>query len=383
MTLRITNSLEVILPRLASRMATTSSNKWACPTCTFNNWLSLPKCILCGSSKPIDEVIPRTPVAKYRQQNSGWSKLSSSHPGGTGPSQSPTNRGVEPNLPSAVDTSSCHGSNVATKGSTRCKTKGKWTCVSCTSLNWSNAGQCTSCGTPRPKSSRNEVGGRTPNRSSESILLYASGAVGGASVSGLCDVPLQHQSTKQMKNSRHGNRGGQAIGCENRKWKCQHCTYENWPRAPKCTMCLRPKTRTPSPPLGGTDDSAPSTPPLPLPHTLHSRAQPPSPHPHSPVSPNSNTASLAPPIPSPALLRTQSNSNDTCEAHSNSKDTEVGAGINANKLGSGSNIAPAKDTPADTGTKVTRDRWISYGSNSIPRHIQLKSDTDEVMILCE
>lgn len=353
----------------------TSSNKWACPTCTFNNWQSLPKCVLCGSSKPVDEVIPRTPVAKYRQQNSGWSKLSSSHPGGMGPSQSPGNRGVEPNIPSALDSSSCHGSNVAAKGSTRCKTKGKWTCASCTSLNWSNAGQCTNCGTSRPRLSRNETG-RALNRSSESILLYASGAVGGASVSGPCDGSLQHQSAK-AKNGRHGNRGGQGIcGSENRKWKCQHCTYENWPRAPKCTMCLRPKTRTPSPPLSVAEDPAPGTPPLPSPHSLHSRAQPPSPHPYSPTPPNSNTTLLVAPTPSPTLLREHSNSNDTCEGHT--KDTEVGAGFNSNKLASGCNIPPAKETAADAGTKTARDRRISDRYNSIPRQIQLKSDSDEV-----
>lgn len=355
-------------------MAVTSSSKWACPTCTYNNWQSLSKCILCGSSKPVDEVIPRTPVAKYRQQNSGWAKLSSSHPGGMGPSQAPGNKYMEPNMPSAADSSS-HGSNVATKVSAKCKTKGKWSCVGCTSLNWSNAGQCTSCGVPRPKPARNEAG-RPPNRSSESILLYASGAVGGASVSGSCDVPLQQPA--KAKNGRHGNRGGQGIGGgENRKWKCQRCTYENWPRAPKCTMCLRPKTRTPSPPLSGAEDSTPSTPPLSS-HPLQSRAQPLSPHPHSPTLPNSNTSLTTP---SPALSRAHSNSNDTCEARSNSKDTEVGVGFNANKLASSCNIPPAKDPSAETGTKSARDRRISYGTDryySIPRQIQLKSDTDEV-----
>lgn len=358
-------------------MAVTSSSKWACPTCTFNNWQSLSKCILCGSPKPSDEVIPRMPVAKYRQQNSGWSKLSSSHPGGgIGPSQLP-GKYIEPNMPSAVDSSSSHGSNVATKGSAKCKTKGKWACLSCTSLNWSNTGQCTCCGTSRLRPARNEVG-RSPNRSSESILLYASGAVGGASVSGSCDLPLQQQAAK-AKNGRHGNRGGQGIGggSENRKWKCQHCTFENWPRSPKCIMCQRLKTRTPSPPLSGAEDHAPT---LTSPHSLlHRGAHPPSPH-HSPTPPNSNT-SLTAPTPSPALPRAHSNSNDTCEAHSNSKDTETGISFNTNKLASGCNIPPAIDVQTDTGTKSARDRRISYGSdryNSMPRQIQLKSDTDEV-----
>lgn len=335
-------------------MAVTSSSKWSCPTCTYNNWQSLPKCVLCGSSKPIDVVIPRTPVAKYRQQNSGWSKLGS---GGVGPSQC-----LELNIPSTVD-SPPYG-NVAQKSSAKCKTKGKWVCNSCTSLNWPNAGQCTSCGASRTRPTQTS---RPPNRSSESILLYPSGAVGGASVSGSCDMPLH---SAKAKNGRHGNRGGQALATntENRKWKCQRCTYENWPRAAKCTMCLGSKIRTPSPPLSGGEDSTLSTPPPPSPHPLHVS---PSPHPHSPTLPNSNS-SLSTNSPSIAT-RGHSNSNDICEAR-----TDVGGGVNANKLNT---TTPSKDASADPSTN-SRGRRKSHGSdryNSIPRQVQLKSDTDEVL----
>lgn len=356
-------------------MAVTSSSKWSCPTCTYNNWQSWSKCVLCGSSKPIDDVIPRIPVAKYRQQNSGWSKLGSSlmHTGGVGPSQFPGNKCLELNTTPTMDIS--HG-NVAQKGSSKCKTKGKWTCVSCTYLNWPNAGQCTTCGAPRTRATRNEAG-RAPSRPSESILLYASGvgAVGGASVSGLCDVPLH---SAKAKNGRHGNRGGQGVGSgENRKWKCQHCTYENWPKASKCTMCLRPKTRTPSPPLSGTEDSTPLSTPPSSPHSLHGRlsSQARAPSPHLPIPnpatlpPESNT--LVTTTSSPAVPRAHSNSNTTCEANSNK--TGTGTGFNTNKLSS------SKDILMDSSSMLARDRRIAYGTdryNSI--QIQLKSDTDEV-----
>ena len=29
-----------------------------------------------------------------------------------------------------------------------------------------------------------------------------------------------------------------------KKWKCTQCTYENWPSAIKCTICLSNKTQT-------------------------------------------------------------------------------------------------------------------------------------------
>lgn len=358
-------------------MAVTSSSKWSCPTCTYNNWQSWAKCVLCGSSKPTDDVIPRTPVAKYRQQNSGWSKLASSLPGGVGASQFPGNKCLELNTASTVESS--HG-NIAPKGSAKCKTKGKWTCSGCTYLNWPNAGQCTTCGASRTRATRNDAlrneAGRTPTRSTESILLYASGvgAVGGeASVSGSCDVPLHSVKTK---NGRHGNRGGQGVGGENRKWKCQRCTYENWPRTSKCTMCQGPKTRTPSPPLSssGTDDSTPLTTPPSSPHSLHGRlssqARGPSPllpTPNPGPTLNSNTPLIT--TTSPAISRTHSNSNATCEANSG-----TGTDFNTNKPTSSSNMQPSKDIPTDPVSISARERRY----NSIPRQIQLKSGTDEV-----
>ena len=351
-------------------MAVTSTSKWSCPTCTYNNWQSWSKCVLCGSSKPIDEVIPRTPVAKYRQQNnSGWSKLSSAHPGGVGPSKC-----LELNTAATLDSS--HG-NVTPKGSTKCKTKGKWTCGSCTYLNWPNAGQCTTCGGPRTRAARNDTLRNEASRTSDSILLYASGvgAVGGgASVTGSCDVPLH---TTKSKNSRHGNRGGhQAVSSgENRKWKCQRCTYENWPRTSKCTMCQGPKTRTPSPPLSGGDDSATtlSTPPS-SPHLLHGRlssqARAPSPllpTPNPSLTLNSNSSLTTT---SPTTSRSHSNSNTTSEANSS-----TATSFNANKLGSGSNMQqPSKDILTDPTAVSARERRY----NSSQRQIQLKCDTDEV-----
>ncbi len=385
-------------------MAVTSSSKWSCPTCTYNNWQSWSKCVLCGSSKPIDDVIPRTPVARYRQQNSGWSKLTSSHPGGVGPSLSPGNRCLEVNTSPTVDSSYA---NVPQKSSTKCKTKGKWMCGSCTSLNWPNTGYCATCGLPRTRTSRNDAA--TLRNEAESILLYASGggAVGGASdSSGSCDVPLHSSSgsvSAKTKNSRQGKAGGHggAGSGENKKWKCQRCTYENWPRASKCIMCLGPKSRTPSPPLSGTEEphhtpvaQSPSSPHPPhslQPHGRLSSSQARSPSPHSshhhhhlpsstiptslsPLNSNSSLIAL-----SPAASRTHPKANDTSEANSNG--TEAGVGFNANKLASCSNIQPGKDSLPDLGSISSRERRISDRYHSIPRQIQLKSDSDEVGML--
>ena len=382
----------------------TSSSKWSCPTCTYNNWPSWSKCVLCGCSKPIDEVIPRTPVARYRQQNSGWSKLSSSHPGGVGPSLTPGNRCLEVNTSPGMDSSHA---NVSQKGSAKCKTKGKWTCSSCTSLNWPNTGYCVTCGLPRTRSPRNDAA--TLRKEAESILLYASGggAVGGASEGGggSCDVPLHSSSASlKSKNGRQGKGGGQgsaqgkgggqgtAASGDNKKWKCQRCTYENWPRALKCTMCLGPKSRTPSPPLSGTEESVshPPASPHPLQHhsrlsSLSSQARSPSPHSshqhHQLPSHTSHTSHTTTPLTplnsnsslSPSPSRGHPKPNDLGEARSNANAMEAGLGFNAN-------IQPSKDSLPDLGSISSRERRISDRYNAIPRQIQLKSDSDEVSV---
>ena len=369
-------------------MAMTLSSKWACPTCTYNNWPSCSKCILCGSLKPSDDVIPRIPVAKYRQQNPGWSKLG---PSGVGASLPAGGKGFEVTPCSTTDPLHGNTAQQIHKGPSKCKTKGKWTCSTCTYVNWPNTGKCTMCGAVRTRMTRNDSPvrnevDRIPVRSTESILCYASGvgAVGGAVVSGSgsgpCDTPLH--STKKT-----GRRGGQGVNGDNKKkWKCQRCTYENWPRAIKCTMCSGPKVRTPTPPLGAVEDAAPTTPPPSSPHSLHSRSSghlhPPTPHlsaPQSTPAPSSHLASTT----SPSISRAHFNSNDTCATHSNSNDKQVetGFGSNANEPQSGSNMHPVKDTQTESGSSSVRDRQISFGAdryNALSRQIHLKSDTNEV-----
>lgn len=345
-------------------MAVTSSNKWSCPTCTYNNWQSWSQCVLCGSSKPIDQVIPRTPVAKYRQQNSGWSKL--------GPSSvttsSPT--GTKGSEVTTLDTP--HG-NMAqqAKVSSRCKTKGKWTCSNCTYLNWPNKGQCSMCGQARTKAPRNEVS-RAASRTSESILLYASGvgAVGGATgnIGGACDIPLH---TGKVKGGRQNSRGQSGASVENKKWKCQRCTYENWPRALKCTMCQGPKNRTPSPPLSGGEESSSSSSVLAAPSPMSPRSSPQIPALSLQLNSLAVTASSSP---SPAVSR--AHPNDPCN-----EVESTGTSSYDNKT----SHKQLLQQPGKEESGSSRDRRISaerHHPNS--RQIQIKSDSDEVKSgLCE
>lgn len=254
-------------------MAVTGISKWTCPTCTFNNWPSSVKCVLCGCSRP-NEITPKWPVGKYHSSSSAWSKGCIS--------EATKTNSPEINYRNTI---SSEGQNGHHKG-TKCKTKAKWICGSCTYSNWTNAHQCTMCGASKGKTVRGDPstgGNNKPNRAfslSESILDYASskGAVGGACFQD--DHESQVRPTKLKKETKN------VKSNFDKKWKCQQCTYENFQKSNHCIMCQSPKRRTPSPVTSCVDRTHPSL--LPSRHTQYTSRndnQPPS------VSSNSNSSS--------------------------------------------------------------------------------------------
>ena len=104
----------------------------------------------------------------------------------------------------------------------------KWTCTLCSYKNWPNATKCVMC-----NSRRNAACSSSRNSACSSIASEdVRGAVGGPS-----NIDLS--------------------SCEEqRKWKCTTCTYENWPRTTKCTLCCTLKPLSPPlSPLGSTTGS--------------------------------------------------------------------------------------------------------------------------------
>lgn len=85
----------------------------------------------------------------------------------------------------------------------------KWTCILCSYKNWPNATKCVMCNKKR--------NGTGLSRSAEDMI----GAVGGPTNTEL------------------------ASSEEQCKWKCSRCTYENWPRSSKCTLCHSSKPSSP------------------------------------------------------------------------------------------------------------------------------------------
>ena len=381
-----------------SDMAVTGLQKWPCPSCTYTNWSSSIKCVLCGCSRP-NELTSRSLVVKYRPPVPGWSKLA--HSQGSGGACPPadiicadfSNMQQTPSITMDLQPPNHHHNH--NKGSghgVKCKTKGKWTCGSCTFSNWPNAGQCTMCGFARSRAGLRHdpiisAGGRREvSRSpllSESILNYASGvggAVGGASYHGGSSderappsssqdlLLIQPVASKSKQNSRNGRRTSSQQQTDNtnvKKWRCHQCTYENWPRAVKCVMCQSLRRRTPSPPLSGGDErdnpgvqlsmgSVRSQPAVSRPASASSR-----------LTPSSTTSS-----PSPVHSRSSSNSNEMAAASSQQRMSPDAPNTA---------VSSQKKTGGGGGNRVIVDyEHDSWSSLEIEPSAQLKSDSDEV-----
>ena len=393
-------------------MAVTGVQKWPCPTCTYNNWSSSIKCVLCGCSRP-NEITSRASVVKYRTPVQGWSKLAHSQ-GSSGACLTTDIICADFNLPQSslntVDVQPHHHHKVSGHGG-KCKTKGKWTCASCTFTNWPNTGQCTMCGAPRSRGGLRHdpiisAGGRRdPSRSphlSESILNYASGvggAVGGAAChAGSLDekaapsssqdaVFIQPVAAKSKQNSRNGKRTSSHQQADNinnvKKWKCHQCTYENWPRAVKCIMCQSPHRRTPSPPLSGGEEQRDT-----IPRGGGGAGQFPPASATSQQQAMSRLTSLATTRSSPSSSsnssspvhsRSSSNSNETLAVSQRvSPDVSNGSPKEAGSVGGGGGSGGGCGSSSRLIAAYERENWSSL---EIMPSSQLKSDSDEVRLL--
>lgn len=211
-------------------------SKWTCPTCTFSNWPTSTKCVLCSCVRP-NEVSAQWPQqgGSNCHPSLAWSKIS----------QCEASHSPEFNRKKALSSDGqTHTQKSYYKG-TKCKTKAKWTCVGCTYSNWNNAHQCIMCGSPKGKTLKGESGGKNnPNRSfplTENILDYASskGAVGGACFQD--DQESQARPVRLKKEARN------VKGNLEKKWKCPKCTYDNFQRSTVCVMCQYLKRQPSSP----------------------------------------------------------------------------------------------------------------------------------------
>ncbi|KAF5304182.1 hypothetical protein FQR65_LT08076 [Abscondita terminalis] len=162
-------------------MSENNKAKWSCEYCTYENFPSSQKCTMCRGPRPFhSEDI-------YRLHGN----------------ESLTNA----TLPSLA------------AGSCENKTKGKWTCESCMYFNSSKDQICNQCGTSAPLSCNTLHEHIQPLK-----ITQISDVAQSLSQSRTNSPPT---TLTNMENSRRTTQ----------KWMCVLCTYENWPKSIKCSMC--------------------------------------------------------------------------------------------------------------------------------------------------
>lgn len=150
-----------------------SEKKWACDYCTYENYPSAIKCTMCRGARPFENI--------YQLHGDKEDR--------------------------------CSPIGAAASGEFR-KSKNKPQCENCTNV---NCASCISCaGLPLTATNLHEH--MQPLRISQKSDLAQS-------------LSRNNSPPPSLTNLENSKRTSQA------KWTCQICTYENWPKSPKCAMC--------------------------------------------------------------------------------------------------------------------------------------------------
>ncbi|CAM4712710.1 unnamed protein product [Leuciscus chuanchicus] len=153
--------------------------KWSCEYCTYENWPSAIKCTMCRAQKPSATIITADPFPGRTDPTAGhpWDPVLICPDSSARPRVRPA-QSVEPS--------------------------GKWSCQVCTFLNWPRSVRCTQCRSLR--ASEPPPGTGRP-----------------------ASDPCEEYNDRNRLNTR--------VQC----WTCSGCSYENWPKSPRCVVCDQPR----------------------------------------------------------------------------------------------------------------------------------------------
>lgn len=202
-------------------MDSIGGQKWSCEYCTYENWPASKKCVLCHAPKPpqfIDDDAPLLEQDIYKMAPLVY-------PEAVGPVES-----------------SGHSSDQSSPNTSLGSVGQKWTCQTCTYLNWPKAGKCTQCMSARPHSTV-----LSPTRPLAVDVNIAESAATGSILSRK-NSPSSPEAAKVMNNDKNRAMAAsaKATAAASSKWSCKSCTYENWLRSVKCILCgaVRPRNQT-------------------------------------------------------------------------------------------------------------------------------------------
>ncbi|XP_055601944.1 ubiquitin thioesterase trabid-like [Uranotaenia lowii] len=220
-------------------------SKWICEYCTYENYPLSLKCTMCRGQKPLlnEDIFRLSPTQQLSTTKRSTQNLAS------GPSK--IHPGVKPEEEGSAS---------------------KWSCSACTYHNHSQTRRCIQCNSKRDdelliKPSKSHVRKPSPpkviseyeNLSEQLNALNISRSMGEEDALDLftpgshrrrnnspatADRTLdseqggaKHQSPTSISPVNTCGRAASGGG----KWYCSACTYENWPKSTKCSMCLHPR----------------------------------------------------------------------------------------------------------------------------------------------
>ncbi|XP_035774996.1 ubiquitin thioesterase trabid-like [Anopheles albimanus] len=262
--------------------------KWACEYCTYENFPLSLKCTMCMAPKPLlnEDIFRLSPT-----QQLSTTKRSNPHLASDA-------------LTTSTSTSTVKPLSLVSPGELEANPAGLWPCSGCTYLNPSQSRRCLQCSTRKedliptgPPASPNGTGPRSAKCSSPIVIsdymriseqlnamnLSRSGVpdecntapepsqysmpAGGpgkrrnnspSSATAYCSSSTARATDntdavdKSGTGGKHGGSssdictppGSTAVSSpvnNGSKWFCSVCTYENWPKSLKCSMCLHPR----------------------------------------------------------------------------------------------------------------------------------------------
>ncbi len=200
--------------------------KWACEYCTFENWPTAKKCTLCRHARRpqyITEDVPPPAAEQDIYKMAAVVSPTNNNPANSSGTLSPTGH------PSRAESAT-----------------NKWACQVCTFLNWPKSMKCIQCLSARPK----VVPVISATSSSDhtkplSINVNIEGAGIGYGTrnsprTSPSTSPNSPEAAKAINNDR--NRAvANVVRINSSKWSCKACTFDNWPKAMRCTLCGVPR----------------------------------------------------------------------------------------------------------------------------------------------
>lgn len=223
-----------------------TQQKWSCEYCTYENFPQSLKCTMCKGQKPLlnEDIFRLSPTQQLSTKKRSTVNLAS------GPS---TRFPLDEDDDAAEDQSLHH----------------KWCCETCTYLNLAQAKRCSQCNSKRREDDDLFIPSSTAKGSLPKVISQYESLSDQMNAINIrrnsvddesADVRRRNKSptnrlaetAKECDPSGGGSGGGakgstSPVGTCTRssasggKWFCSVCTYENWPKSLKCSMCLHPR----------------------------------------------------------------------------------------------------------------------------------------------